>query len=55
MDEDDRDPEVMPQCKLDNTQRKELINNTSFFFAWDEMPSNHKVFYNQHTSGLNQE
>jgi len=44
VDEDDRDPENMPECKLYNTQRKELIDNTTFF-AWDEMPSNHREIF----------
>jgi len=44
IDEDDRDPENIPECKLHNTQRLELIRNTRFF-VWDEMPSNHREVF----------
>jgi hypothetical protein len=44
VEEGDIDPEFIPQCKLDNTQRLALLMETMVIF-WDEFPSNDRELF----------
>ena len=44
VEEADIDPERIPECKLDNTQRLELLMESVVIF-WDEFPSNDREIF----------
>ena len=44
IDEADYDPEKIPECQLDNTQRLALLMETVVIF-WDEFPSNDREIF----------